>query len=119
MTDSLLVAVGGFFGAISRYGIGLWANRRPSRLPWGTLTVNLIGSFLLGIIIGSHVGGVVPLLLGTGYMGAFTTFSTFKVESIQLGRQKGWGALVAYLAVSYSVGLLLGFAGFWLGQSVA
>jgi CrcB protein len=118
MTDSLLVAVGGFFGAISRYGIGLWANRRPSRLPWGTLAVNLLGSLLLGIIIGSHVGGVVPLLLGTGYMGAFTTFSTFKLECIQLGRAKDWGALVTYLLVSYGAGLLLAFAGYGLGRLV-
>jgi CrcB protein len=118
MIDGMLVAVGGFFGAISRYGIGLWANHRPSRLPWGTLAVNLIGSFLLGVIVGSHVGGIVLLLLGTGYMGAFTTFSTFKVESIQLGRAKDWGALAAYLLVSYGTGLLLAFAGFWLGRMV-
>jgi CrcB protein len=116
MIDSVLVAVGGFCGAISRYGVGLWANRRPSRLPWGTLAVNLLGSFLLGIIIGSHVGGMIPLLLGTGYMGAFTTFSTFKLECVQLGRKKDWGALAAYLLLSYGAGLLLAFAGFWFGQ---
>jgi CrcB protein len=118
MIDSMLVAAGGFFGAISRYGFGLWASRRPSRLPLGTLTVNLLGSFLLGVIIGSHVGGKIPLLFGTGFMGAFTTFSTFKVECIQLGRKKDWGALAAYLLVSYGAGLMLAFAGFWLGQLV-
>lgn len=119
MMDSMMVAVGGFFGAISRYGISLWANRRPSSLlPAGTLIVNLVGSFLLGIIAGSHVGGVVPLFLGTGYMGAFTTFSTFKLESVHFGKQRKWKALIIYLLISYTAGILLAFAGYWIGQFI-
>ncbi|MEB3101424.1 fluoride efflux transporter CrcB [Ferviditalea candida] len=119
MIDSIFVAVGGFFGAMSRYGISLWASRRPSSfLPVGTLIVNLVGSFLLGILAGSHVGGAVSMLLGTGYMGAFTTFSTFKLESIQLGRKREWKVLIIYLLVSYIAGIMLASFGYWIGHMI-
>jgi CrcB protein len=112
------VAIGGFFGAMARYYSSQWFARRfPSRFPYGTLFVNLLGSFLLGILAGGKWGTTVTLLFGTGFMGAFTTFSTFKIESLQLGRQKNWKILTFYLALSYIFGILLAFVGYKLGAS--
>ncbi|WP_018131919.1 fluoride efflux transporter CrcB [Effusibacillus pohliae] len=114
---SFLVAVGGFFGAIARYGISQWLGKRvASVFPYGTLFVNLSGSFLLGLIIGSGAGSTVSLLFGTGFMGAFTTFSTFKLESIQLGMKKEWKPFVQYLAISYTIGIVLAFCGYAIGS---
>jgi CrcB protein len=114
----ILVAVGGFFGAVSRYGISNWMKKRfPSAIPYGTLFINLTGAFLLGIIAGSGLQHSLTLLLGTGFMGAYTTFSTFKLENVQLGKQKQWGALLVYLGISYTAGILLAFLGYLLGTS--
>lgn len=115
--NSLLVAIGGCFGAISRYGMSKWINdKMSSTFPFGTLTVNLLGSFLLGWIAGAELAPNLALLLGTGFMGAFTTFSTLKVEKLQLGLKKRWNILAIYLVVTYTLGILLAFMGFALGD---
>ncbi|MDP6099506.1 MAG: fluoride efflux transporter CrcB [Candidatus Thalassarchaeaceae archaeon] len=82
----LLVAVGGACGAVARYAITEWI---PSDFPWGTLVVNVLGSFLLGVLIAvgitnEQVTPEILLLVGTGALGAFTTMSTFSVDAIQL-----------------------------------
>jgi CrcB protein len=116
MWDGLLVGVGGFFGAIARYCSSQWiAGRVSSRFPYGTLFVNLLGSFLLGFIIGGKWGTSLYLLFGTGFMGAFTTFSTFKVDSLQLAKQKEWKVLGLYLGISYLFGILFAFLGYTIG----
>jgi CrcB protein len=115
----LLVAAGAFFGAIGRFAVGRWcAGRFASGFPAGTFLVNSLGSFLLGIIAGGNWGEALVLLAGTGFLGAFTTFSTFKLESVQLGKQKRWPLLVLYLGLSYTLGIALGFAGYAIGASV-
>ena len=81
MTHIFLVAFGAFFGGIARYLISKYFNK--GNIPWGTLVVNLIGSFLLGLIYGSGISQAWALLLGTGFMGSFTTFSTFKMEHVE------------------------------------
>lgn len=106
MAQILLVGLGGFFGAIGRYLLSGWAMRVGSEsatlagFPLGTLVVNVVGSFLLGLLLaGGGRGGVVSqeaqLLLGVGALGAFTTFSTFSVETLALLRD---GAPLAALA---------------------
>lgn len=116
MADSLLVVVGGFLGAIARFGASSWFGRRfPSSIPYGTLFVNLLGSFLLGLLYGSRASPAIVLCLGTGFMGAFTTFSTFTWETIQLTRKKEWKLLILYVSVSYFLGLLFAFLGFYTG----
>ena len=82
----LLVAVGGACGAVARYAITEWI---PYDFPWGTLVVNVLGSFLLGVLIAvgitnEQVTPEILLLVGTGALGAFTTMSTFSVDAIQL-----------------------------------
>lgn len=111
-----LVAVGGFFGAISRFGLSsLIKSKTTTTFPIATLIINLLGSFLLGIIIGSQLSSDWRLLFGTGFMGAFTTFSTLKLENVQLHANKKWNILIPYLLLSYTFGILLAFAGMRLG----
>jgi len=76
-----LVAVGGFAGAISRYAV---AGVLPGSFPWGTLAVNVLGSFALGVVVSAPVDGTVALIVGTGFCGAFTTFSSFAFETVRL-----------------------------------
>lgn len=117
MTAILLVAAGGFFGAMARFAVGQWMARNvPAVFPFGTLTVNLLGSFLLGIITGLHINWI-SYLFGTGFMGAFTTFSTLKFEGIQLWAKKKTGILLLYYGISYTFGILLAFLGYALAKS--
>ncbi|WJH37383.1 CrcB family protein [Paenibacillus sp. CC-CFT747] len=118
--NCLLVGIGGFAGAIGRYAVTRWLGQKGSgRVPRGTLFVNLTGSFLLGWLVGSGAGHEAQLLIGTGFMGAYTTFSTFHYESLQFGLQRAWAPLVMYLGISASLGILLAYAGFWLGGTGA
>lgn len=118
ITNIALVAIGGFFGAMSRFGLSNWIKGRyPSTFPLATFIVNLVGSFLLGLIFGANLENTWRLLLGTGFMGAFTTFSTFKLESIQLHANRNWKVLTLYLGFSYTLGILLAFIGIKLGSS--
>lgn len=111
----MLVAAGGFAGAIARYRLSaVIADRFPSPLPYGTLTINATGSLLLGIIAGSHAPQWLGLLLGTGFMGAYTTFSTFKLESVRLARQRAWSYFALYTLLSYGLGLILAMIGFYI-----
>lgn len=102
MQQMLAVGLGGFLGANARYLLSGWVARRsagwlPLSLPLGTLAVNVIGSFGLALFI-AYVARHVDLpertrlLLGTGFFGAFTTFSTYATESIALIRDGNWTA---------------------------
>ncbi|MCD7036335.1 fluoride efflux transporter CrcB [Metabacillus sp. GX 13764] len=116
MMALVLVASGGFFGAIARFSMSnLIKKKYPMRFPIATLVINLLGAFLLGFLIGKGVHQSWQLLLGTGFMGAFTTFSTFKLENIQLHADKKWKILTAYLLISYTFGILLAFLGMKVG----
>lgn len=74
------VGVGGSIGALARYAVSLAVERRAL----DTLVVNVVGSFLLGIVFGVDVGGIVTLGVAVGFCGAFTTFSSFAVETVRL-----------------------------------
>ncbi|WP_062107251.1 fluoride efflux transporter CrcB [Bacillus niameyensis] len=113
----LFVAIGGFFGAISRFGVNNWIKSRfHAHFPIATLMVNLVGSFLLGLLIGAKLGHTWELLLGTGFMGAFTTFSTFKLDSIQLWNNTQGKSMTLYLSASYTFGILLALIGMRMGM---
>lgn len=119
IVHSALVALGGFFGACARFGLTSWFNKnRPSKLPVATLIINLSGSFLLGILAGSDWSGDVYLLLGTGFMGAYTTFSTFNVDNVQLFLKREWRTLAVNLAASYALGIALAYAGVLTGEQL-
>lgn len=90
MIKILLVGLGGFFGAIARYAVSRASLYMfGSKFPYGTLLVNISGSFFLGCILGTYFlknmnGDYLKLLVGTGFLGAFTTFSAFSIETIYL-----------------------------------
>ncbi|EIT84782.1 camphor resistance protein CrcB [Fictibacillus macauensis ZFHKF-1] len=120
MSAYILVALGGFFGAITRFSLSTMIKRIwPITFPLATFFINSIGSFLLGWIVGIHANLHMQWLVGTGFMGAFTTFSTFTLESIQLMQQRKWGVLLLYVGGSYSVGILCAFLGMALSSTFA
>lgn len=112
---SLWISLGAILGANARYWLGLWlAQQTYSRFPLPTFFVNVTGSFLLGLLAGyTHTRPHPPLtlLVGVGFCGSFTTFSTFSLEIFNLWQQgEGWIALL-YVVAS----LVGGFGGAWLG----
>lgn len=120
----LLVAAGGALGALGRYGIGLLAVRVWSTgLPLGTWAVNLLGSFLIGLAVPAIVakGGAAEgmrLALVVGFLGSFTTFSTFSLDTLALWEsgRPGWALLNA--GGSVALGLACAALGLWLGRSL-
>lgn len=114
----LFVGIGGILGAIARFTLSQWINRRFSSLPVGTLFVNLLGSALLGLFTGVAICQHQQLLLGIGFLGAFTTFSTLNFEVLQMSQQqpKRWSLL--YLLLSYGLGMLLAYVGLWFGYNL-
>jgi fluoride exporter len=113
MIHVLLVSVGAFFGAIGRFLTGKLLNKRD--FPWGTFAVNLIGSFLLGLLYGSGLSHEWILILGTGFMGSFTTFSTLKLEHMEFTLKRNWKSLTAYSLMTYGGGLFLAWLGLHIG----
>ncbi|SHE91355.1 fluoride efflux transporter CrcB [Desulforamulus putei] len=114
----ILVAVGGFLGAISRFVIANFVqSKHKTPFPFGTFTVNLLGSFLLGILFGRHrLAPELFFLLGTGFMGSFTTFSTFELEAVELIRKEKVWVSLTYLLVSTVLGVALALAGYRLAK---
>ncbi|MDH2880910.1 fluoride efflux transporter CrcB [Bacillus cytotoxicus] len=114
---ALLVAIGGFFGAITRFYISNWfKKRKKTPFPLATFFINITGAFLLGLIAGKGIDKSWQLLLGTGFMGAFTTFSTFKLESIQFFTNKKWGTGFLYIGATYISGIILACIGIKIGS---
>ena len=96
MIAVMLVAVGGAAGALARHALVVaW----PARFPWSILAVNVVGSFILGILLVAASGQVL-LLMGVGFCGALTTFSTFALDTMALAREGRTPAAAANVAVS-------------------
>ncbi|WP_166238199.1 fluoride efflux transporter FluC [Paenibacillus turpanensis] len=107
----LMIGIGAFAGAVARYRISLTLSRAfPSKPPYGTLTVNLIGSFALGLLLAASDDEWLRLLAGTGFLGAFTTFSTLKTEGERWFREGRTIAVIIYFAATYIGGIALAFA---------
>lgn len=110
------IAVAGAIGAPARYLVdGFVQDRSAGSFPWGTLVVNVLGSFALGVITGLVVhhdfGGAPRLWLATGLCGAFTTFSTFSWETVRLLEEGEWGQALANVGGSVLAGLAAAAAG--------
>lgn len=120
----LLVGIGGALGTLARYGAEL-VIPRAWQLPWPTLTVNLIGAFLLGVLLEALVRRgrddgrrrAARLFIGTGFMGGFTTYSSLAVETFELLRDDRLLAAVGYGLVTLVVGLLASLLGVWLAAA--
>jgi CrcB protein len=102
----LLVFVGGAIGAPTRYLLDrLVQARHPWRFPLGTLAVNVIGCFLLGVLAASAASSQQHALLGTGFCGGLTTFSTFSVETVELLHGRRSPAAAGYVLLSCALGI--------------
>jgi fluoride exporter len=121
MMNFLIIGIGGFLGAVARYGVGLWIGRQWGRsFPIGTFVINVSGSFLIGLLMSLFterfmVNPQWRLLSVVGFLGAYTTFSTFEYETGALLRDGEW--LIAMLNVVLSV--IVGFAALKLGEMIA
>ncbi len=111
--NSFLLVVGAGIGAPARYLIDKFLSaKHSSYLPLQTLFINTLGSFVLGLVI--HSNKSLLLLFGTGFAGAFTTWSTFALESHYLVKQKRHQHAVGYLILTLIFGLLAAALGIWL-----
>ncbi|MGN6818381.1 MAG: fluoride efflux transporter CrcB [Sphingomonas sp.] len=120
----LLVMAGGAVGSAARYGVGKLAlGWLGPNYPWGTLAVNLIGGFLMGLLAGilARTGGSehTRLLLGIGALGGFTTFSSFSLDAILMIERGQWTTALLYALVSVVGSVLALFAGLHLVRAVA
>ena len=121
MIKLFIIGLGGFFGALARYGVSLWIGQNWGRnFPLGTLVVNVTGCFLIGLLmplltVKFMVSPHLRLFLTIGFLGAYTTFSTFAYETGALITDGEW--LFAVLNVFLSV--LAGFAALKLGETLA
>ncbi len=109
VSDWLAVAVGEALGAMLRFWV---SESMPSEsFPYGTMTVNLVGSVLLGVLTAAVAVNTLSetqaLLFGTGLLGAFTTMSTFSIETATLWDEQRWSALLCYVSVTALGGPLL------------
>lgn len=119
MRTVLAVAIAGAIGALARWGIGAWFGQRFPSFPWGTMVINVSGSFILGVmfavLIERNIGSTtMRVALMTGLMGAYTTFSTFSLETFRLFEDGATGSAIANIGFSVVLGLL----GVWLGVTV-
>ena len=114
MTAILLVALGGAVGAALRYGI---VRLLPAHFPWGVLLANVLGSLLFGVIL-AGASHDMRLLAMVGFCGALTTFSTFALDTLVLGREGRPGAAVANIALSTAACIGAVAAGLAIGQAL-
>lgn len=120
----LLIGVGGFAGAVARYVVdGAVAERTGGGFPWGTLAINVSGSFVLGLLFAMSAERAIlpadirgPLMIG--FLGAYTTFSTFMLESWRLIESGAWTLAVANLGGSIALGLVAVFLGLTVGRAL-
>jgi CrcB protein len=122
VSQALWVGVGGFAGSILRYAVGTWIGGRMSTaFPVGTFVINLSGSFLLGLVMGLGETRVLPPpvrpLVAIGFIGGYTTFSTFTYETARLLEQGSLLAAGANALGSVLLGLAAALAGLAVGRA--
>lgn len=116
---------GGALGAAARYALGLYAVRRfGPAFPWGTLVINLTGCFALGLFAGVRLSGrhpmpdILPAAFAVGFLGAYTTFSTFGLETVLLLESGRGMAAFGYVAASVILGIAAAALGYWAGRQM-
>lgn len=121
MINYLIIGIGGFIGAIARYAIGVWIGQKWGRsFPLGTFVINVSGSFFIGLLMSLFtekfmVNPQWRLFLAVGFLGAYTTFSTFEYETGSLLTDGEW--ITALMNVVFSV--VAGFVALKLGELIA
>lgn len=123
LTPVLQVAIGGALGAVLRYAVGVGVLRMfgAGAFPLGVLTVNVVGSFLMGVfvVVAAQRGltHLQPLVL-TGILGGFTTFSAFSLEAVSLWERGDVGQAAVYVGLSVALSILALVAGLWLARGL-
>ena len=122
MKQLLLVFIGGGFGSALRYIIGKYMNSVETGIPWGTFVANILGSLIIGIILGfaaknDTLSSNQTLLLATGFCGGFTTFSTFAYENHVFLKSGDFTNFALYTISSFIVAFLAVFAGLFVAKS--
>jgi CrcB protein len=121
----LLVCLGGALGTGARYLIATASVRATSRFPIGTLTVNVVGSFVISFVMvlalqkGSTISDDTRLFLTTGVLGGFTTYSSFNFETLRLAQGGALGIAAVYLAVTFVGCLIAGLLGMQAARLIA
>jgi CrcB protein len=116
---ALLVALAGAAGVLARYGIGR-ATLHTEALIWTTVAINLAGSFLLGLLTASAwFGRDAREVIGVGFLGGFTTYSTFSVQVVLEADGGRPGTAIAYLLITVIGGVAFAVAGYALGRAIA
>lgn len=119
MKQILLVFVGGGFGSALRFIIGKWLNSSNDGIPYGTFAANIIGSLLIGVILGlaaknDSLTESQTLILATGFCGGFTTFSTFAYENHVFLKSGDFTSFAIYTIAGFAIGFLAVFLGMYL-----
>lgn len=117
MLPVLTICLGACIGALARWRLGLWLNHDGAWLPWGTLAANLIGGYLVGLVIGGlqqypELSPAWRLFWVTGLLGALTTFSSFSIEVVEMLMLARWSQAVFTVFAHLAGSLLLSWAGF-------
>lgn len=123
MKQLLIVFIGGGTGSVARFLLSKWLNNPSSGLPYGTFLANVLGSFLIGIILGyfyktNTISQNTMLLLATGFCGGFTTFSTFAYESHILLKNNDFLSFGLYGIASIVLGFAAVFLGMWITKII-
>lgn len=120
----LLIGVFGAAGAMSRYAVDGWvSDATHGQFPWGTMAINIAGAFLLGILVALTTERFLPHpdwrnALGIGFLGSFTTFSTYAYETVKLTEDGAIGLAFANALGMVALGLVAAFAGLAIGRSL-
>jgi CrcB protein len=119
-----VVALAGGLGAVARLVVDGEIRRRVGDgFPWGTAVINLTGSLLLGLVTGLFLGGLLPeparVVIGTGFLGGYTTFSTAAVETVRLAEQRRYGQALAHGLGQLAAAVLLSAVGLVSGLALA
>jgi len=123
MKQAFLVFVGGGFGSVARYLLGKWFNSFETAIPYGTMLSNVLGSLLIGLIIGflaktSNFTESQSLLLVTGFCGGFTTFSTFSYENQLFLKSGDYFNFIVYTFGSLILGIMAVVLGLYLSKLI-
>ncbi len=118
--NMMLIGAGGFLGSVLRYGSNhLILRIFETNHPIGTFFVNILGSFIIGLVLGMFENGVAvsnnwKLFLAVGFCGGFTTFSSFALENFNFLQSQQFILSIAYMGISLILGLAAVYSGFWL-----
>lgn len=112
----ILLAMGAIVGAVARWQLGVWLNPLLTQFALGTLLANWLGCFLIGVAMGLNLGNETRLLVITGFLGSFTTFSSFSAELSENLLAGKWLAVVGILSLHLVGGVLLTLLGILLAR---